>query len=293
MYPPPPRKTRQRLIYRGKVLADDELLSTYKVENGHFVHMVARPRGVPSPASTSAGPSYDHGTRRATVDGADPTAGAPDGARAGTLGQRLLMGMGLPVFASGEGGGGGGGAVHAAQQAGRATGGAAGAFGATGGFEADNTLLNAAATGLDGGQFLSNMLGLAGGGGGGGGGGRGGLAGVNVPTAPLDAMLNSLGGRAAARGPRREGVAVSGVGTRGDPAAGGAGAGVGGDAGGPGRDLEHVRQGLLTLHTLLSGTASGRRRRRGQRREAGSRSAGGADSGSAYMWPAVSGRGKD
>ncbi|CAN0569385.1 unnamed protein product, partial [Ectocarpus sp. 12 AP-2014] len=39
-------QARQRLIYRGKVLADADPLSAYKVENGHFVHMVARPEGV-------------------------------------------------------------------------------------------------------------------------------------------------------------------------------------------------------------------------------------------------------
>ncbi|CAN0554599.1 unnamed protein product, partial [Laminaria digitata] len=48
-------QTRQRLIYRGKVLADAETLSTYKVESGHYVHMVARPQGVPPPASATAG----------------------------------------------------------------------------------------------------------------------------------------------------------------------------------------------------------------------------------------------
>ena len=38
---------RQRLIYRGKVLKNGDPLSTYKVEDGHTVHMVARP--LPSP----------------------------------------------------------------------------------------------------------------------------------------------------------------------------------------------------------------------------------------------------
>ncbi|RHY04361.1 hypothetical protein DYB25_003118 [Aphanomyces astaci] len=34
---------RQRLIYRGKLLRDGDLLSAYNVEDGHMVHMVARP----------------------------------------------------------------------------------------------------------------------------------------------------------------------------------------------------------------------------------------------------------
>ncbi|CAK4068014.1 unnamed protein product [Aphanomyces euteiches] len=46
---------RQRLIYRGKLLRDNDILSTYNVQDGHTVHMVARPENIPVPsASTSA-----------------------------------------------------------------------------------------------------------------------------------------------------------------------------------------------------------------------------------------------
>ncbi|KAG8988232.1 hypothetical protein FRB90_002883, partial [Tulasnella sp. 427] len=31
---------RQRLIYSGRVLKDEEVLSTYKIQSGHTVHMV-------------------------------------------------------------------------------------------------------------------------------------------------------------------------------------------------------------------------------------------------------------
>ncbi|KAG9086407.1 hypothetical protein FRC07_013096, partial [Ceratobasidium sp. 392] len=44
---------RQRLIYSGRVLKDEDTLATYKVQNAHTVHMV---KGAPKPsaASTSA-----------------------------------------------------------------------------------------------------------------------------------------------------------------------------------------------------------------------------------------------
>ncbi|CAE6454374.1 unnamed protein product [Rhizoctonia solani] len=42
---------RQRLIYSGRVLKDEEALSTYKVQNAHTVHMV---KGAPKPAGSSS-----------------------------------------------------------------------------------------------------------------------------------------------------------------------------------------------------------------------------------------------
>ncbi|ETV96824.1 hypothetical protein H310_10115 [Aphanomyces invadans] len=42
---------RQRLIYRGKLLRDGDLLSAYNVEDGHTVHMVARPDRAQQPTS--------------------------------------------------------------------------------------------------------------------------------------------------------------------------------------------------------------------------------------------------
>ncbi|XP_038710970.1 ubiquitin-like domain-containing protein CIP73 [Tripterygium wilfordii] len=62
---------QQRLICRGRVLKDDQLLSAYHVEDGHTLHMVVRQPipppsdGFPSnPASdTAADSAYGHGTR--------------------------------------------------------------------------------------------------------------------------------------------------------------------------------------------------------------------------------------
>lgn len=39
---------RQRLIYRGQVLDDSKSLENYHMENGHTIHMVARPLNIPA-----------------------------------------------------------------------------------------------------------------------------------------------------------------------------------------------------------------------------------------------------
>ena len=222
-------QARQRLIYRGKVLADAEPLSTYKVEDGHYVHMVARPQGVPPPlTSATVGPSATgdgHASQAATGTpvGTRPVLRAATGARAErTLGERLLMGMGVPPFAQGEGGGG-------LQQGGRPAGIAA----VGGGGDAE---VNNAAEALGSGDFLSNMLGL----------------GTDNAHPQNGARTGWTEGRGT-RGQRRDG------------ASGGTAAAGGGAGGQP--DLEHVRQGLLTLHTLLSGSTA--RREEAQERSAG------------------------
>ncbi|WVQ78129.1 hypothetical protein IAT38_000210 [Cryptococcus sp. DSM 104549] len=45
-------KDRQRLIYSGKVLKDEESISSYKIQNGHTIHMV---KGAAKPAAGAAG----------------------------------------------------------------------------------------------------------------------------------------------------------------------------------------------------------------------------------------------
>ncbi|KAF3957076.1 hypothetical protein CMV_017871 [Castanea mollissima] len=47
---------QQRLIFRGRVLKDDHLLSEYHVENGHTLHLVERQ---PAPSQPSSGPGND------------------------------------------------------------------------------------------------------------------------------------------------------------------------------------------------------------------------------------------
>ncbi|GMQ02990.1 hypothetical protein CsSME_00048975 [Camellia sinensis var. sinensis] len=46
---------QQRLICRGKVLKDDQLLSAYHVEDGHTLHMVVRQ---PIPPSLESSPDH-------------------------------------------------------------------------------------------------------------------------------------------------------------------------------------------------------------------------------------------
>ncbi|XP_037493539.1 ubiquitin-like domain-containing protein CIP73 isoform X2 [Jatropha curcas] len=55
---------QQRLIFRGKVLKDEHLLSEYQVENGHTLHLVARQQTQPQPsADTSSNTSANNGSQ--------------------------------------------------------------------------------------------------------------------------------------------------------------------------------------------------------------------------------------
>nr|XP_024403544.1 uncharacterized protein LOC112295797 isoform X2 [Physcomitrium patens] len=73
----------QRLICRGKVLKDDQLLSAYNVEDGHTLHLVAR-----QPPPTSG-----VGTSTATNEGDQGETGLPSlGSRSGHVSHSLLMG---------------------------------------------------------------------------------------------------------------------------------------------------------------------------------------------------------
>ncbi|WVQ98510.1 hypothetical protein IAU59_005636 [Kwoniella sp. CBS 9459] len=71
-------KERQRLIYSGKVLKDEDAISTYKIQNGHTIHMV---KGAPKTAAAAAA-------------GAGTSAGASSAASVPRLPQ---MGTGLNV----------------------------------------------------------------------------------------------------------------------------------------------------------------------------------------------------
>lgn len=55
---------KQRLIFHGKLLNDSEKLSTYKIEEGHVLHLVANPLD-PSTSPTHQ-PSEQTGQRPTT-----------------------------------------------------------------------------------------------------------------------------------------------------------------------------------------------------------------------------------
>eukprot|EP01018_Ginkgo_biloba_P013678 Gb_30758 [translate_table: standard] len=75
---------QQRLICRGKVLKDDQLLSAYHVEDGHTLHLVVR-----QPLQTPAGASGNDGN--VEHQGADPTSGATRN-RSGQVSHSVVLG---------------------------------------------------------------------------------------------------------------------------------------------------------------------------------------------------------
>ncbi|GAV56706.1 ubiquitin domain-containing protein [Cephalotus follicularis] len=90
---------QQRLIFRGKVLKDDCLLSEYHVENGHTLHLVARQPVQSQPSSdTSSGETGGNNVNQ----GNDASAGAPRN-RVGQISHSVVLGT-LNVGDQGEGG---------------------------------------------------------------------------------------------------------------------------------------------------------------------------------------------
>ncbi|XP_057469973.1 LOW QUALITY PROTEIN: ubiquitin-like domain-containing protein CIP73 [Actinidia eriantha] len=89
---------QQRLIFRGKVLKDDHLLSEYHVENGHTLHLVVRQPSEPQPpSSTSSGEnSANNGSR-----GHDANAAGPRN-RIGQISHSVVLGT-LNAGEQGEG----------------------------------------------------------------------------------------------------------------------------------------------------------------------------------------------
>ncbi|KAL0314484.1 UNVERIFIED_CONTAM: Ubiquitin-like domain-containing protein CIP73 [Sesamum angustifolium] len=76
---------QQRLIFRGKVLKDDHLLSEYNVENGDTLHLVER-QPQPSPGSSSREATSSSGGR-----GQDPNAGVSRN-RIGPIAHSIVLG---------------------------------------------------------------------------------------------------------------------------------------------------------------------------------------------------------
>ncbi|CAH0519572.1 unnamed protein product [Peronospora belbahrii] len=64
---------RQRLIYRGRVLKNDQTLASYSLEDGHVLHLVVRAVPSPAPSLTDAASTDDQGSA-ATPD-SDPSVG--------------------------------------------------------------------------------------------------------------------------------------------------------------------------------------------------------------------------
>lgn len=87
---------RQRLIYSGKVMKNEEPLSTYKIKAGNTIHMVksAQSNAAQNPASSSASPS---GAPRAAAGvPTNMAAGTNNDPLAGLTGARYAGHIGLP-----------------------------------------------------------------------------------------------------------------------------------------------------------------------------------------------------
>ncbi|KAI4317007.1 hypothetical protein L6164_024921 [Bauhinia variegata] len=78
---------QQRLIFRGKVLKDDHVISEYHVENGHTLHLVERqPNQLQASGTSSVETTGTNGNR-----GNDATSGAPRN-RVGQISHSVVLG---------------------------------------------------------------------------------------------------------------------------------------------------------------------------------------------------------
>lgn len=82
---------RQRLIYSGRVLKDNETLETYKIKDGHTIHLVKSAASNQQRANASA-PSTSATTGAGTTTPSQPAAGVPINLAAGT-GNNPLAGL--------------------------------------------------------------------------------------------------------------------------------------------------------------------------------------------------------
>ena len=89
--------SRQRLIYSGKVLKDEEPLKTYKIKAGNTIHMVknAQSNTAQNPAN-AASPSTGSAPRAAAGVPTNMAAGTANNPLAGLTGARYAGHMGLP-----------------------------------------------------------------------------------------------------------------------------------------------------------------------------------------------------
>ncbi|TMW60730.1 hypothetical protein Poli38472_000772 [Pythium oligandrum] len=93
---------RQRLIFRGKVLKDDQSISTYALEDEHVLHLVVRadpPANSPSTSSADANTTSGNGAgpNARNNDEPDPTVGGPARNRV-VMGATISVPEGSDVF---------------------------------------------------------------------------------------------------------------------------------------------------------------------------------------------------
>jgi ubiquilin len=82
---------RQRLIYSGRVLKDNETLEAYKIKDGHTIHLV-KSAASNQQRSNATAPSSTAASGAATTTPSQPAAGVPTNLAAGT-GNNPLAGL--------------------------------------------------------------------------------------------------------------------------------------------------------------------------------------------------------
>ena len=90
---------RQRLIYSGRVMKDEDQLSKYKIKSGNTIHMVksAASNAAQHPASSGAAATAAGGAPRAAAGvPTNMAAGTANNPLAGLTGARFAGHMGLP-----------------------------------------------------------------------------------------------------------------------------------------------------------------------------------------------------
>ncbi|KAK9286215.1 hypothetical protein L1049_014600 [Liquidambar formosana] len=104
---------QQRLIYKGRILKDDQTLESYGLQADHTVHMVrgfAQSSSTPTAANANANANANAGSPNATPGVTQGVSNEVGGLGGAGLGASLFPGLGLNVLGGGGGGGGGGGA---------------------------------------------------------------------------------------------------------------------------------------------------------------------------------------